>query len=52
MTNLNKTKAEIIFELLLSLNKGNTSYSGDRVELAIRQYYDLVQKGIIKEDQP
>ena len=50
MTNLGKTKAEIILELVKSLNAGNTSYSGDRVALAIQQYKQLLQAGIIKED--
>lgn len=46
-TNLGKTKEEIIYELVLSLNKGN--YGWDRVETAISQYNKLVQLGIIEE---
>jgi hypothetical protein len=51
MTNLNKTKEEIIYELVLSLNKGNCGYSGDRVDMAIRQYNSLVNFGLIKDKQ-
>lgn len=51
MTNLNKTREEIIYELVLSLNKGNCSYSGDRVEMAIRQYNEFVRCGVVKEVQ-
>ncbi len=49
MTNLNKTKEEIIFELLLSLNKGDCRYAEDRVGIALSQYEDLVEEDIIKE---
>lgn len=49
MTNLNKTREEIIYELVLSLNNGNTSYSNDRVQLAIFQYEDLVKNKIVTE---
>lgn len=49
MTNLNKTKEEIIYEILLSLNKGNCGYSDDRVRLAIQQYNSLVNKGLLRE---
>ena len=49
MTNLNKTREEIIYELVLSLNKGNCGYSGDRVDMAIRQYDEFVRCGVIKE---
>lgn len=41
MLGTTKTKEEIIYELLLSLNKGNTGYVGDRVEYALEQYRDL-----------
>lgn len=30
---------------------GNSSYVNDRVELAINQYDNLVEKGIVKEDE-
>lgn len=44
------TKAKIILDLVLSLNRGN-SYSVDkRVVAAIEQYNMLVDKGIIKEE--
>lgn len=49
MTNLNKTREEVIYELVLSLNNGNCSYIGDRVEIAIRQYDEFVRHGVIKE---
>jgi len=43
------TKAKIILDLVLSLNRGN-SYSVDkRVEAAIEQYDQLVKAGIIEE---
>ena len=43
------TKAKIILDLVLSLNRGN-SYSIDkRVEAAIKQYDQLVKAGIIEE---
>ena len=56
MTNLNKTKEEIIFELVLSLNQGDSGYAtgygssdSPRVNSAIIQYNALVKAGIIKE---
>lgn len=49
MTNLNKTKEEIIYELLLSLNHGCDGYSARRVDYAIEQYEQLIQKGIVRE---
>lgn len=49
MTNLNKSREEIIFELVLSLNNGNVCYVNDRVRLAINQYNDLVENKIITE---
>lgn len=49
MTNLHKEKEEIIYELVLSLNNGNSSYVNERVELAIAQYNDLVENQIITE---
>lgn len=55
MTNLNKTKEEIIYELLLSLNKGDSYYcleglsGAPRVNVAIAQYESLVEEGIIVE---
>lgn len=56
MTNIGKTKEEIIFELVLSLNKGDSGYlwSGDkatpRVNAALAQYEALVEKGVIREE--
>lgn len=49
MTNLNKTKEEIIYELLLSLNRGDSSYITDRAMWAEHQYRQLVENGIIVE---
>lgn len=49
MTNLNKTKEEIVYELVLSLNKGDSYYVNQRVDVALEQYNKLVEKGIIKE---
>ena len=49
MTNLNKTKEEIIYELVLSLNQGNCRYAEDRVEIAMAQYEELVEEEIVKE---
>ena len=56
MTNLGKTKEEIIYELLVSINQGNSDYlraSGKatpRVDLAIAQYEALVDRGVITEE--
>ncbi len=57
LTNINnKSKEEIIYELVLSLNIGNSSYitydgkATPRIDLAIAQYEALVEKGVIKED--
>lgn len=50
MTNLNKTKAELVFEMLLSLNaSGRTPHCGN-VSIAITQYDMLVKEGIVKEE--
>lgn len=45
------TKEEIILQLVLSLNHGNSCYIHDRVGYAIDQYEQLVERGIIKEDK-
>ena len=50
MTNLNKTKEEIVYELVLSLNKGDSYYVDQRVDVALEQYNKLVEKGIVKEE--
>ena len=50
MTNLNKSKEQIVYELLLSLNNGNNGYSSNRVNGAIEQYEQLIEKGIVVED--
>lgn len=46
---LMKTKEEIILEILLSLNAGNSGYIDDRPAYAYNQYKKLVEQGIIKE---
>jgi hypothetical protein len=43
-------KATVILELLKSLNAGSSGYVQDRVNYAIMQYNELVEKGIIKEE--
>ena len=40
----NKTKEEIIFELLLSLNRRDSGYIVDRVNHAIKQYQQLEEE--------
>jgi len=51
MTNLNKTREGIIYELLLSLNQGNSGDASMRVEVATTQYELLIGKGLIKEQK-
>ncbi|MEE1255564.1 MAG: hypothetical protein UHN47_03505 [Lachnospiraceae bacterium] len=56
MTNLNKSREEIIYELLISINQGNSDYlrsdgeATPRIDLAIAQYDALVKRGVIKEE--
>ena len=45
------TKEEIILQLVLSLNRGNSGGAYDGVSIAISQYNKLVAYGIIKEDK-
>ena len=45
------TKEEIILQLVLSLNRGNSGGAYDRVGYAVRQYEQLVERGIIKEEE-
>ena len=52
MTNLNKTREEIIYELLLSLNKSDSGYIDERVRYAVQQYEKLVKQGIVMEGAP
>ena len=48
---LNKlTKADIILDLVLSLNRGDSLGVESRVKWAERQYNDMVARGIIKEE--
>ena len=51
-TNIGKTKEKIIYEILLSLNAGDSYYvqgEQDRIWLAKYQYERLVKEGIIQE---
>lgn len=50
MTNIGKTRAEVILELVVSMNRGNSDYVNDRVASAIYQYQQLVNAGIIEEE--
>lgn len=40
------TKQTIVFELLLSLNKGNSGNVKERVEIALVQYEQLTNHGV------
>ena len=44
------TKADIILDLVLSLNRGDSLGVESRVMWAERQYNDMVKRGIIKEE--
>ena len=44
------TKVDIILDLVLSLNRGNSLSVEDRVHYAEKQYNDMVRRGIIKEE--
>ena len=52
LTNIGKSKGEIVLELLVSLNQGDSGYRDveSRVDNAIKQYDALVARGIIVED--
>ena len=55
MTNLGVTKEEMIYQFVISLNKGGYAsgvYAGEVVAKAIGEYDALVNKGIIKEEDP
>jgi len=43
-------KAEIVIELVKSLNIGHMYRSPDVVMLAIKQYEELVERGVLKRD--
>lgn len=52
MTTLNMTKEEMIYQFIISLNKGgyaDDAYASDVVETAIGEYDALIEKDIIKE---
>lgn len=50
MTNIGKTKAEIILDLVLSMNRGDSLSAEVRVLYAEKQYNEMVAHGIIKEE--
>ena len=55
ITNLGATKEEMIYQFIISLNKGGYAsgvYAGEVVAKAIGEYDALVNKGIIKEEDP
>lgn len=45
------TKEEIILQLVLSLNRGDSMSAEFRVVMAENQYNQMVARGIIKEDE-
>ena len=45
------TKADIILDLVLSLNRGNCGAIADRPSYAIEQYRRLVYAGVIIEEE-
>lgn len=47
---INKSREDIIFELLISLNQGNCAYVDERVDYAIKQYDVLLARGIVIAD--
>jgi hypothetical protein len=48
---MNKSKAQIILELVESLNKGNCGTIADRPSYAIEQYTRLVIAGVIQDTE-
>lgn len=50
MTNLNKTKEQIIYELLISMNNGDNACYDDRLQYAMKQYEQLVKNKIVVEE--
>ena len=55
ITNLGATKEEMIYQFIISLNQGGYAsgvYAGEVVAKAIGEYDALVNKGIIKEEDP
>jgi hypothetical protein len=50
MTNTGKTKAEVILDLVMSMNRGNSGYIDERIRYACEQYDALVKAGIIEEE--
>lgn len=45
------TKEEIILQLVLSLNRGDSGGALDRVRYATIQYEQMVERGIIKKEE-
>lgn len=55
MTNLGMTKEEMIYQFVISLNKGgyaDKAYAEQIVEEAIDEYDTLVKNGVVKEEDP
>lgn len=55
MTNLGITKEEMIYQFIISLNKGgyaDKTYAEGIVEEAIGEYDALVNNGVVKEEDP
>lgn len=50
MTNLNKSKEQIIYELLISMNNGDNACYDDRLQYAMKQYEQLVKNKIVVEE--
>lgn len=44
------SKEDVIFEILLSLNKGNCREAESRVDLAIKQYNQLKEAGLVDKN--
>ena len=45
------TKADIILDLVMSMNRGNSGYISERPRYTIEQYQQLVNAGIIEEEE-
>lgn len=48
-TNAGKSKAAIILDLVISLNRSNSGYIDERVSYAISQHKQLVEAGVIED---
>jgi len=45
------TKNNFLIEAILSLNKGNSGYSIDRLKVAEQQLKQLIEKGVVFEKE-